>query len=267
MGVESWPGLTIDRYPAGTEEEQAICVYHKLGNPDEAGWFLAISVEEGISEEDFRDFMTTIFKKRFLDTLLDACFSLLCLRGPENHYSIFQEVFSDLTDKRFVGWGKYDLYNPPTQLPTRNLPLPPGYSFGEIAETHVGFLARQWLKDVGATPSSLAHEEKYKGLIRDNITQRPSVAIFSEQEKGPVAWMTTYQDGYGGQLHVVEAHRGGGLARLCLRELFNKTRSLTGTGYPVSIGQRNEASAALFTSEGWTKADITRKHYLKLSDG
>lgn len=266
MDGESWPGITIERYPSETEDNKAICVYHKIGNPDEVCWFFAISVGEGSSEEDFRNFMKTTFKNKFIDTLLGCGCSFLCLSGPENHYSIFLQVFSDLTDKRFQGWGEYELHHPPAQLLTKRITLPPGYRHGGLGEAHVQFLGRQWIKDLDVTPSSLDHKEQFRSLVRDNILKRPSVAIFNDQGKDPVAWMTTYQDGYGGQLHVDDAHRGRGLARLCVRELFKKTHSLTGSGYPVSIGMENEASRGLFTSEGWSKTCVTRKHYLHLGN-
>ena len=79
--------------------------------------------------------------------------------------------------------------------------------------------------------------------MKGNITERPGSGIFTVESKGtePIGWLSIYNTGFTGQLHVIEEHQRRGLARALIRHAVNTV------------------SSNLLLSEGWELQPVNYK--------
>ena len=93
--------------------------------------------------------------------------------------------------------------------------------------------------------------EKNLPFVRFNIKNFPTVAVRSKEDGSLVAWEITYFNGEMGMLHVVEKHRGRGIAKFIIYELGKK---LISKGQEVFsfIVEDNEKSISLHLKCGFS---------------
>ena len=115
------------------------------------------------------------------------------------------------------------------------------YTVGELKESDAEFLTSNW---------EFANENSLP-FVRFHIKNFPNVAIRSKEDESLVAWEITYFTGAMGMLHVMEKHRGRGIAKFVIYKLAKK---LTSRGHEAFcfIVEDNKTSIGLHLKCGFS---------------
>ena len=188
------------------------------------------------------------------------------------------EYFARKTDYNYgedpVMW-HHEMFVAPATTPGE-ITVPQGYVLGPLKLFHVEYIAQQWARNMGLRHVDL--DDPNFGWIRStvsaNITERPCCGIFTDENCGtaPIAWLSIYGSGSIGQLHVLEEHRGKGLARALIRHTLKTIQNIHGmesrAHATVRKGKnRNIASFNLFSSEGWELQPVNHMRMLFCKSG
>ena len=142
----------------------------------------------------------------------------------------------------------HNMFISPTSKP-KEMTVPQGYMLGPLLEAHAEVMTTQWALDIG-----FGKDFNLKHIVLANITERPCFGIFTESDPTtPIAWLCLYSGGSISMLHVKEAHRGRGLARILVRNILKRVQETHGMECQVHacVKKGNAASMGLLLSEGW----------------
>ena len=142
----------------------------------------------------------------------------------------------------------HNMFISPTSKP-EEMTVPQGYILGPLLAAHADVMTTQWALDI-----DFKGDFNLKPIVLANITERPCLGIFTEIDPTtPIAWLCLYSGGSIGMLHVKEAHRGRGLARILVRNTLKRVQETHGMECRVHacVKKENVASMGLFLSEGW----------------
>ena len=140
--------------------------------------------------------------------------------------------------------------------------LPAGYSIQVLEACHASFIAPYWTKNLNVIIDDNAQLDTFIDiLIEDMTSKRPRYAIFHEKSSSPVAWIKAYFDGAIGSLHVLEEHRGQGLARILIRTLVRNIVDVCGVPPFANCHFENNPSIRLLKSEGF---EVQPQNYMRL---
>lgn len=207
---------------------------------------------------DVTDFANLIFRDEKMSHLQHSLFSL----NLQSTY--LQDVVNVLVSRlggshcEIKDWFEHWMVIAPTEVdPSLDYSLAPGYSFKPLdVDSHLKYMLPHWKADINMEGLD---DTMFEGMMSANVSQRPSAAVFYEDEPCPAAWIQVYSDGSAGTLHVVDAHRRKRLARALMRRIRKDVMEVHGIPPHGCIKFGNQPSKNLCTSEGWVLQPVNYK--------
>ena len=231
----------------------AIIVHNKIEeDPLQSFKSINLLIQNEYSKDDASDFMDFICNERikkfysFINATRFLCQSVhrdLAVQKFEESVSKYIHQRLDLFDHNMM-IAPCDIKPVPS--------LPTGYSIRVLEACYASFIAPYWANDMNYIIDNDTKLEFFTNiLIEDMNSERPRYVIFHEKSSNPVAWIKAYFDGAFGSLHVVEEHRGKGLARILIRTLVRNIIDVCGVPPFANCLLENSPSIGLLKSEGF----------------
>ena len=171
--------------------------------------------------------------------------SLILSVHTRNHELYALKMLVELaagTHKEDKTYSSYHHTEAPHSLEEYNIidvSLPEGYRIGKLSAQHEDHIVKYWSADLIGVEAVNPKSWYLYPVVKDNIAFRPTVALFFKEEPDPVGWITLYENGTMGMLHVIEGHRRKGLASVLLKTMMRRIIEECGAPVSASVSPSN----------------------------